>query len=77
MRLSGIIRGYRMHREISLRTCAKDMGIGAATLMRFEQGQAIDAKTFLLIFQWLTSGDRFEQHRKANAHSAGGRHGQV
>jgi hypothetical protein len=32
----------------------KEIGIGAATLMRFEQGQAIDAKTFLLILKWCT-----------------------
>lgn len=43
-----------MHREISLRDCAQEIGLGAATLMRFEQGQAIDAKTFLLILKWLT-----------------------
>lgn len=66
MRLAYVIRGYRMHREISMRSCAKDIGIGAATLMRFEQGLEIDAKTFLMIFQWLTSDDRFEQHRKAS-----------
>lgn len=55
MKLGEVIRAYRMHREISLRKCAKEIGIGAATLMRFEVGQDIDAKTFLLILRWLTT----------------------
>lgn len=54
MRLAAVIRSYRKHREIPLRACAKEIGIGAATLMRFEQGMAMDAKTFLLILKWLT-----------------------
>lgn len=54
MRLGGVIRAYRMHREITLRDCAKQIGIGAATLMRFEGGQSIDAETFLAILAWLT-----------------------
>lgn len=54
MRLSDVIRAYRMHREISLRDCAKEIGIGPATLMRFEQGRSVDAKTFLAILAWLT-----------------------
>ena len=54
MRLGSVIRAYRMHREISLRKCAKEIGIGAATLMRAEQHYALDAKTFLAILRWLT-----------------------
>lgn len=54
MRLGEVIRAYRMHRELSLRDVAKEAGIGAATLMRFEGGQDIDAKTFLAILRWLT-----------------------
>ena len=55
MRLGAGIRAYRMHKEISLRACAKEIGIGAATLMRFEGGQDIDAKTFLAILNWLST----------------------
>lgn len=55
MKLGEVIRAYRVHREVSLRACAAQIGLGAATLMRFEQGQAIDAKTFLLILRWLTA----------------------
>jgi transcriptional regulator with XRE-family HTH domain len=54
VRLGNVIRAYRMHREISLRKCAKEIGIGAATLMRCEQHFAMDAKTFLAILTWLT-----------------------
>lgn len=53
MRLGKVIRAYRHHHEISMRALAKDIGIGAATLMRFEQDVAMDAKTFLLILKWL------------------------
>jgi transcriptional regulator with XRE-family HTH domain len=55
MRLGQVIRAYRMHRELSLRDVAKEIGLGAATLMRFELGQEIDAKTFLKILTWLTT----------------------
>lgn len=51
-----------MHREISLRACAKEIGIGAATLMRFEGGQEIDAATFLSILAWLTGKGRLEKN---------------
>lgn len=54
MRLGKVIRAYRRHHEISMRALAKDIGIGAATLMRAEQDYALDAKTFLLILKWLT-----------------------
>jgi hypothetical protein len=43
-----------MHREISLRACATEIGISAATLMRCEQAYALDAKTFIAILNWLT-----------------------
>lgn len=55
MRLGVVIKAYRMHREISLRDCAKQIGIGAATLMRAEQGRDLDAKTFIAILYWLTT----------------------
>lgn len=54
MRLGEVIRAYRMHREISLRKLAGEIGIGAATLMRCEQAYALDAKTLLAILNWLT-----------------------
>lgn len=54
MKLGGVIRAYRMHREISLRALAKEIGISAATLMRVEHGYALDAKTFLAVLGWLT-----------------------
>jgi transcriptional regulator with XRE-family HTH domain len=55
VRLGKVIRAYRHHQEISMRGLAKDLGIGAATLMRVEHDYAIDAKTFLLILKWLTN----------------------
>jgi len=54
MRLGKVIRAYRHHHEISMRALAKDIGVSAATLMRFEHGIAMDANTFLLILKWLT-----------------------
>jgi len=55
MKLGEVIRAYRMHRELSLRYVANEIGIGAATLMRFENGQDIDAQTFMKVLTWLTS----------------------
>lgn len=55
MRLGGVLRAYRHHREISMRKLAKEIGISAATLMRVEQHRALDAKTFLAILKWLTA----------------------
>lgn len=54
MNLSRVIRVYRYHHKIVLRDLAKQIGIGASTLMRFEHGKAIDAETFLKILSWLT-----------------------
>lgn len=51
--LGDALRLLRTVRELSLRDLAPEIGIGYATLMRIEHGQAIDADTLLKLLQWL------------------------
>lgn len=53
MKLGQVIRKYRVTSELSLRHVGKEIGIGAATLMRFEQGRDADAQTLAKILAWL------------------------
>ena len=52
-RISEVIRGWRLHKELSLRAAARMMGIGTATLLRIEEGREPDLKTWLKIQNWL------------------------
>ena len=53
MKLGQVIKKYRVISELSLRDVGKEIGIGAATLMRFEQGRDADAQTLAKILAWL------------------------
>lgn len=59
-RLGEMLRLYRTVRGRSLRDLAPEIGIGAATLMRIESGQAFDAETLLKLWAWMvaTTGER-------------------
>jgi cytoskeletal protein RodZ len=48
-----MFRLYRMVRGLSLRDVAPQIGIGHATLMRIETGQAFDAETLLKVWTWM------------------------
>lgn len=51
--LGEMLRLYRTVRGLSLRDIAPAIGIGHATLMRIEAGQAFDADTLLKLWAWM------------------------
>lgn len=54
MNLGKVIKCYRIHKEISLRTLAIDIDVSAATLSRIENSNfKPDIVTFNKILQWL------------------------
>lgn len=57
-RLGEMFRLYRTVRGLSLREIAPEIGIGHATLMRIEQGQAFDTETFLKLVAWLLADEK-------------------
>lgn len=48
-----MLRRWRLMEELDLRTVGKEIGIGAATLMRVEQGHQPSGKTLARILNWL------------------------
>ena len=49
-----VIKSYRIHKEISLRVLAIEIGISASTLSRIENGNfKPDLVTFKKILDWL------------------------
>lgn len=57
-RLGKMFRLYRTVRGFSLRDVAPEIGIGHATLMRIETGQAFDAETLLKLWTWLLADEK-------------------
>lgn len=57
MKLGAVIRRYRVTNELSLREVGKEIGIGAATLMRLEQGRDPDGQTLARVLTWLFSAE--------------------
>lgn len=53
MRLGQIIKKWRIVNELDLRSVAREIGIGAATLMRLEQGHVPDGNTLAKVLGWL------------------------
>lgn len=51
--LGEMLRLYRTVRNLSLRELAPSIGIGHATLMRIETGEAFDADTLLKLWTWM------------------------
>jgi predicted transcriptional regulator len=54
MNLGIVIKKYRLMMELDLRTLAKEIGIGASTLMRLEHGYDPEYKTFKKVLDWLS-----------------------
>lgn len=52
-KLGAVIRCYRLLKEMDLRTLGKEIGVSAPTLLRIEQGRAIDADTLMKILNWM------------------------
>lgn len=53
MMLGEVLRSYRLHKELSQRDLAPRIGISYPSLHRIEHGQSIDAKTLMLVLNWL------------------------
>lgn len=53
MKLGIVLKKWRLMAELDLRTVAKEIGIGAATLMRIERGHVPDGLTLARIMAWL------------------------
>jgi transcriptional regulator with XRE-family HTH domain len=53
MKLGYVLNRYRVISELSLRELGAEIGIGAATLMRLEQGRVPDGETLAKILIWL------------------------
>jgi predicted transcriptional regulator len=68
MKLGKVIRKYRVTNELTLREVSKEIGIGAATLMRLEQGRDPDGPTLVKLIAWLCSDEG-----KNGSKSKGGR----
>jgi len=56
-RLGEMFRLHRTVRGLSLRDAAAQIGIGHATLMRIETGQAFDAETLLKLWSWMLAAE--------------------
>ncbi len=54
MRLGKVLKKYRLMMELDLRSLGKEIGIGAATLMRVEMGHEPSYSTFKKILDWLS-----------------------
>lgn len=57
MKLGKVIRKYRVTSELTLREVGGEIGIGAATLMRLEQGRDPDGPTLAKIIAWFCASD--------------------
>lgn len=57
MKLGTVIRKYRVTNELTLREVGQEIGIGAATLMRLEQGRDPDGATLAKVLHWLLSSE--------------------
>ena len=53
MKLGQVIRHYRVFNELALREVSKEIGIGAATLMRLEHGLEPEGRTLAKVLTWL------------------------
>jgi transcriptional regulator with XRE-family HTH domain len=64
MKLGEVLRHYRVFNELALREVSKEIGIGAATLMRLEHGLEPDGITLAKVLRWLMSAGTTNGTRK-------------
>lgn len=64
MKLGTVIRRYRVTNELTLREVGKEIGIGAATLMRLEQGREPDGMTLIKVLAWLFSENGSKKEKR-------------
>lgn len=55
MKLGKLLNCYRVMERLVLRDVAKDIGVSASTLSRFENGKGIDSASFAKLLVWLTA----------------------
>lgn len=58
MRIGAVLRRWRLYREVSLRSLAKEIGLTPSTLSRLETGENIDAASMWKVWQWLMSQEK-------------------
>ena len=51
--ISEMLKLYRQSRDLSMRDCAKEIGVSCATLCRIEAGKDCDMKSFSKLLNWL------------------------
>lgn len=64
IRLGLVIRGWRNHQEIPLRTLAKEIGVPTSTLQGIESGRMPDGETLVRVWAWLTGRDGSKRKRR-------------
>lgn len=64
MRIGTVIKQYRIADDLTLRDVGRDIGIGAATLMRLEQGRDPDGATLTKVLMWLLRAEQTNGARK-------------
>lgn len=63
MRLGFVLADYRWANRIGVRGLAKDIGVSAATLNRFERGENCDSDTLAKIINWLFAKGEVRRRR--------------
>jgi transcriptional regulator with XRE-family HTH domain len=53
VRIGELLKKWRILNERTLRDLGKEIGVSAATLMRIEQGHAVDSATMVALIDWL------------------------
>lgn len=53
MNLAGVLRAWRLHKELGVRDAAKMIGVSSATFSRIERGESMDGGTLAKILLWL------------------------
>jgi transcriptional regulator with XRE-family HTH domain len=61
MKLGEVLKKYRLFKEMTLRELAEEIGVSAPTMLRLERGKAPDARTLMLILNWLTAVDTVDK----------------
>ena len=51
--LGEVLKKWRLMKEMNLRTVAKQIGLGTATLMRIEHGRDPSGRSLAAILNWL------------------------
>jgi len=53
MKIGKILRDWRTSNQVGIRTIAKEIGVGHATLSRIERGKPVDGQTLMKLIRYL------------------------